>query len=163
MAHKQTIKLDDIPKIPKLSAAKAAKATDRALSDIGKQLVRAAVAMTKSRNAVATGLYMKSFEFTTTKKTVTLINTAPYAYFVERGRGPGKAPPRAAIVAWLKRKFPGQFGAKNWNYTKRAAHVIAKKIGQRGTNPSSRYAIIATVTKSADVEAVLTSYLKAAR
>lgn len=62
-------------------------------------------------------------------KTYLVINGVPYASFAESGRGPGKAPPVAAIKPWALLKFG----------TEKAAYPIARNIGQRGTVARDRF------------------------
>lgn len=52
----------------------------------------------------ATGTYERSFIIEDTANGAILANTAKHAYFVERGRRAGKAPPAAVILRWLMDK-----------------------------------------------------------
>lgn len=51
-----------------------------------------------------------------------------YAYYVENGRGAGKAPPRAAIEQWITDK-----GLVSDISTKSLAYLIQRKIAREGT------------------------------
>jgi hypothetical protein len=54
--------------------------------------------------------------------------TAPYAWFVIFGRGPGKMPPISAILPWVAKKL-GETGEA----LRAVAFLIARSIGRKGT------------------------------
>jgi len=55
-----------------------------------------------------------------------------YGYYVEHGRGPGKAPPPGALDLWVKRKL----GVGDEEEVERLAFLIARKIARSGTTPA---------------------------
>jgi hypothetical protein len=57
--------------------------------------------------------------------------TAPYAWYVIFGRGPGKMPPPQALLPWVWKKL-GVTGFR----ARSVAWNIARKIGRKGTKPN---------------------------
>lgn len=102
------------------------------------------------------GTYRRSFESHDLPDGAVFLNTSPYGEIVERGRRPGRWPPRAAIESWVRRKFRiqlGQFKSRRKKVVERRfvvlrrtvtlasqrdreirsiAFLVARKIGQRG-------------------------------
>lgn len=60
-----------------------------------------------------------------------IIYSAPYADIIEYGRQPGTMPPPAALEKWVRRKL----GVADKD-ARRVAFLVARKIKQRGTDPS---------------------------
>lgn len=61
----------------------------------------AVVELSKSEGIAASGTFDREWKIDKEPKGAVLGNAAHHALFVERGRKPGKAPPRAAIVKWM--------------------------------------------------------------
>lgn len=112
------------------------------------------------KKPIATGTYQSGWQVQRLPKNggAVLGNVAKHATFVERGRRPGKMPPKTAIIRWLRvKKFTPKEGqdplkkprkssprtVAGWKRAQRRrraygarlhslAHVIAKAIGRRG-------------------------------
>lgn len=123
----------------------AVKTIRRVVKLHGPRLVQAEISeLTKP--PVDRGTYRRSFKFEDTKDGAVAYNFAPYAPVIEFGRRPGmKAPPLAAIMAWIERKGIGrQMGPKQRGPGGRSAvlrrkaqvrglaYVIARQIKRRG-------------------------------
>lgn len=57
--------------------------------------------------------------------------TAPYAWYVIYGRGPGRRPPTSALIPWVEKKL----GYVD-KVARSVAFLIARKIGRKGTKPN---------------------------
>lgn len=85
-------------------------------------------AQTKPFRPRATGTYERSFAVIKVKDGAILTNTARHSIFVELGRRPGKRPPLAPLIDWVKiKRIASASGAR------RVAMAIARKIGRKGT------------------------------
>lgn len=121
----------------------------------------AAVARTTARTKPrprATGQFEQSWSWQRTKHGAVLGNSSKQAFFVERGRNPGKRPPLDPILEWVRVKRiyrtkagvlkkhlrgPGQSGrgkaakaartAKRDQLERSLAFAVQAKIGKRGT------------------------------
>lgn len=82
---------------------------------------------TKYGPANASGKLANSVRFEADEKGLRLYALG-YAYYVENGRGAGKAPPRAAIEQWITDK-----GLVSDISTKSLAYLIQRKIAREGT------------------------------
>lgn len=85
---------------------------------IGDRLVRTARRKTQQEDAVVTGGYLRGWRYRlrvqsgripgvargTAQVSMVFENTAPHAYYAEKGRRPGKFPPKEAIEAWMRRR-----------------------------------------------------------
>lgn len=90
------------------------RAMTRTLENVHRAMQRAAVDVARwgvtrmvqesTEKATATAQFKRQWKVVKFPGGAATVNTSPYAEFVERGRGPGKAPPIAAIEAWLKAK-----------------------------------------------------------
>lgn len=78
--------------------------------------------------------YLRSFVSTVEtfgpRAAFTVRNTAPGAYFMERGRGPGRMPPDAPIRAWMRAH--GDLTLKQ-RVIDSAVFLVRRAIGRRGT------------------------------
>lgn len=68
------------------------------------------------------GTLIGSIASTITATSATIGPRAPYAQYVERGRGPGKPPPVSAVEPWARAHGIDPF-------------LLARAIGRRGTKP----------------------------
>lgn len=55
-----------------------------------------------------------------------------YGFYVEEGRGPGRAPPKGALDLWIKRKL----GVGDGEEIARLAFLIGRRIARSGTTPA---------------------------
>lgn len=123
----------------------AVKTIQRVVKLHGPRLVQAQISELV-KPPVDRGTYRRSFKFDDTKDGAIAYNFAPYAPIIEFGRRPGmKAPPLAAIEAWIMRKGigaaqgprergpGGRAAVKRRRAQVRAlAYVIARQIKRRG-------------------------------
>jgi hypothetical protein len=81
----------------------------------------------------ASGKFADELEVQVSETNAVLLGS-PHSRFVERGRGPGKWPPRAAIEQWIEDKdgLPAIFKEKKKSF----AFLIARKIAREGTQGS---------------------------
>lgn len=108
------------------------RAVERDLIHLARHVVRRgrtmARAISYSEDIIASRRYVNSFVVNTTYNGASLSNTAPYADVIEFGRRPGATPPPiAAIERWM--------AWKEWVPDRRAAALIASKIGHDGIPP----------------------------
>ena len=86
-----------------------------------------------SQGRKASGKFADGLETVVTPTSAVLLGSS-HSVFVERGRGPGKWPPRAAIENWIETKegLPAIFREKKKSF----AFLIARKIAREGTQGS---------------------------
>ncbi len=128
----------------------AVKVIRRTVKLHGPRLVQAEISAL-TRPPVDRGTYRRSFKFEDAKDGAVAYNFAPYAPIIEYGRRRGqKAPPVAAIAAWILRKGIGRQAGPTGARTSRTgerratvhklkqrqamalAYVIARQIKRRG-------------------------------
>lgn len=81
------------------------------------------------RTAIASkGLDSSGAAFDSLEVTGNQLLGADYLYYLDKGRGPGKFPPPANIVEWVRSKL-GLEGRE----AKQVAYLIGKKISEKGT------------------------------
>lgn len=96
------------------------------LHALGGSAVAELTRVTTEKKVIAFGGFVRGWKFKMRgSNTVVVYNDAPYAEFVERGRGPGKMPPQDAIERWCDLK----------GIPRRAVYPIRRKIGDEGTFP----------------------------
>lgn len=69
------------------------------------------------------------------------------------GRKKGKRPPVAALEAWVRRK--GIFEIKSKSQARSIAYAIAKKIGEKGTNPNYHQKIYEQVITPERIDSII--------
>lgn len=125
--------------------AEAVKTIRRVVKLYGPRFIQEEIT-SLAKPPVDRGTYRRSFRFDDVKDGAVIYNFAPYAPVLEYGRRPGqKAPPIAAIAAWIERKgIAAQFGPRQRGAGGRAAamrrkaqvralaYVIARQIKRRG-------------------------------
>lgn len=79
---------------------------------------------------IDTGHLLKSGILIPTPLGATINYSAPYAWYVEKGRLPGSMPPVEALEKWVRRKMG--IASKD---ARRVAWAVAMKIKQNGTQP----------------------------
>lgn len=82
-----------------------------------------------ANGAVNTGAFLRGWRAEKVEQGARVFNRAPHAAFVEEGRKPGKAPPVAPIIKWMKQRGIAK-GLKGG--AKKIAWLIARAIGRRG-------------------------------
>ncbi len=113
---------DKIAKLP----GKIDDVLERGLKAAG--LHAQAVLVRASDVAHDTGSYARAWKFTTTPRSLTIVNEMVYSGVIEGGRRAGaRQPPLPAIQAWVHRKL-GVSAAEE----RSVAFVIARAIGRRG-------------------------------
>lgn len=127
------------------------------LNKQGKDLV-SALEKALPRKVDATGSLRDSIRFTITRFGTSYkfeLRLADYYEWVDKGRAPGKQPPIADILKWIKDKRfvinkKGQFATKtkgsklqkisdNLKLSNQLAFAIARKIGKHGTKGNNFY------------------------
>jgi hypothetical protein len=108
----------------------------------GPRIAQQEVDATKPFPPVDRAEYRRHFEAYFTRWGAVFVNSSAHAPFVEKGRKPGRWPPRDIIERWVRRKFSGQMkevgrrrrGARGMRdrWARGMAFVIARKIGTRG-------------------------------
>jgi hypothetical protein len=80
------------------------------------------------------GTYRRSFEAHDLPDGAVFLNTSSHGEIVERGRRPGKWPPREAIERWVRRKFRVSLGRgrKADAQVRSIAFLVARKIARKG-------------------------------
>jgi hypothetical protein len=116
-------------------------------------------AQTKPRPR-ARGGYERSFVVTKLRNGAVLSNSSKPAIFVELGRKPGKMPPEAEILSWIKAKGlqkslrsglgrgkGGRFKSVGRNKLRALAFLIRRKIARKGYK--GRYVLLRTMPRIA--------------
>ena len=80
----------------------------------------------------ASGAYERSWIVNRISDGATVSNSARHAIFVERGRKAGRAPPRDAILEWIRQKRLGKRRGRGRSRAERIAYLIQRKIAKRG-------------------------------
>jgi hypothetical protein len=137
------------------AAVKAMQATAR----YGASQAVAVSAQTKPRPR-ARGGYERSFVVTKLSSGAVLSNSSKPAIFVERGRRPGKMPPEAEIISWIKAKgldkslrsglgrgAGGRFRSVGRGKLRSLAFLIRRAIARKGTK--GRYVLLRTMPRIA--------------
>lgn len=110
----------------------ADKTEDRVQDALRRVADRGAVmakARTRELDLVDTGGFAQSWKGEDRgDSAAAVVNTKPYAPYVDDGRRPGDPPPLAALVRWAERRL-GLSGHQAWA----AARAIQQHIDQRGT------------------------------
>lgn len=78
--------------------------------------------------AVNTGAYLRQWKVIRTPNGAVIVNASSYAAIIEYGRRPGsKLPPKAAVIAWARRRLhlSAEDAARRW-------YPIARAIARRG-------------------------------
>ena len=111
-----------------------------ALLRVGDELKSTMIQKLKDNGSYDTGALGNSisYDVRTQEFSYQLVRTMlKYGNYVDQGigRGPGKQPPFQDIMDWLNRKkIPTPTGMKQEAF----AFLIARKIGERGTDPKPR-------------------------
>jgi hypothetical protein len=103
----------DVMRVTKRHADKVARVA-KSLAPTASGRLGQSIKVQQNRNP--RGRYSRGF---------TVIADVPYSEYVEKGRGPGKAPPKEEIQAWLN-----SVGASQ---SRSSAFLVARRIGATGT------------------------------
>lgn len=78
--------------------------------------------------------YLRGWQAAKLSNGAVLYNDTVYAGIIERGRRPGKMPPKEAIRQWLEQKLRGRMRNRGRRQAEaaRLAFVVARAIGRRG-------------------------------
>ena len=77
--------------------------------------------------AVNTGFYKRAWKWRATPDGALVYNVASYASVIEKGRRPGKFPPKEVIVRWIQRRM-----GKSLKEAQALAFVVRRAIARRG-------------------------------
>lgn len=103
------------------------------ISELAKQLI--------SADKVASGKLLKSLNYQVIEVLENLlikINAEDYLIYVDKGRRPGKQPPKSSIIKWMDvRKIKGRDSKGRFIKKEQAAFLIARKIGRDGIKPTN--------------------------
>ncbi len=130
MSAKGRISFEDMVKLPRTMSKGMAKEMERAVHKIGLYLLSEAIQFSNAAKLKDdTKLFRKSWKVVEFGRSIQLVNTAPYAAAIELGsKYPGKGPPIAALIPWVRRRLPGVRAIQR----RRIAFAIAKKIKRDG-------------------------------
>jgi hypothetical protein len=111
----------------------------KALQEAGALMVKTLQSELRKDGKVATGNLVRSISYKTTGTSI-ILTGLPYLKWVDEGRKPGKMPPVAKILSWVKVKKIKFIGRTQ----EQTAWIIAKSIGKKGIKKTN---VIATTRK----------------
>lgn len=154
MSFGVTIKAEDVAKRRIAAAKKLRTKVVRMQRDFGKYGVAYYKQKTLDRGIFAFGKFYRGISYTQSKQygaSITFINRAAHAVYVEYGRRAGaRMPPVSALIPWVMKKF-----GVPYKRARGIAFAVAKKIARRGikarkimTNENYKRHLDATYTKA---------------
>lgn len=122
---------------------------EEALLRVGEELKQAMTDQLKSNGSYNTGNLANSIQYSVEQRDfeyALIRKMLKYGDYVDQGigRGPGKMPPVMDIIEWIKFK---RIPVPSTMTIEAFAFVIARKIGERGTNPRPRPFITPSINK----------------
>lgn len=131
MSFAVTIKAEDVAKRRIAAGRKMRVKVVKMQRDFGKYGVAYYKQKTMDRGIFAFGKFYRGISYTQSKEygaSVTLVNKAAHAVYVEMGRRAGaRMPPVSALIPWVMKKF-----GVPYKQARGIAFAVAKKIARRG-------------------------------